>query len=92
MNSKKGKGFNWKDEWNNMPEYNNKEYPNPVIVVTFKFLSLEDYNKFYAVIKKELFKGEKPFDGRQRKNIKTTWYPHKEQSKNYYYTDESDDS
>ena len=80
----------WKDEWIDMPEYNNIEFPPPAITVTFKFLNQEDYNEFYKIIKKHLFPGEKPFDGGQRKNSKTTWYPHKEKASNYIYVNEDE--
>ena len=81
---------NWIDEWRGMPEYNNQDYPEPSVIVTFKFLTQEDYHTFYELIKEKLFNGEKPFDGRQEKNSKTTWYPHKEKAKNYIYTEENE--
>jgi len=78
----------WEDEWKNMPEYDNTDQPAPMIIAVFKFSSEEDFLKFNGLITKSLFAGKKPFDGMQRKNRKTTWYPHKEKFSNYRYIDE----
>ena len=75
----------WEKEWVNMPEYNNVPQPEPFMTVTFKFRSLEDFKKFNTVIKKTLYNGEKVFDGRQRKTIKSAWYPSLEKAKNFIY-------
>jgi len=34
---------------------------------------------------KKLYKGEKPFDGMQRKDMKSTWFPLKEKPNKYTY-------
>lgn len=78
------------DEWVGMPDYNNLDYPEPAVIVTFKFLTQEDYQAFYELIKEKIFNGEKPFDGRQEKNSKTAWYPPKEKASNYVYVSEDE--
>ena len=78
-------GNEWKKEWVGMPEYNNVEAIPPAITATFKFRSVSDFETFNALIKKHLYKGEKPFDGMQRKDVKSTWFPLKEKAKNYRY-------
>ena len=75
----------WEKEWNNMPEYNNQKNGDPAITVTFKFKTEEDYLAFKSLIKKHLYKGEKPFNGMQRKEAKNAWYPHKEKASKYGY-------
>ena len=75
----------WKEEWEGMPEYNNVKQPDPEITVTIKFRNKEDYDEFHALIKKHLYDGKKVFDGMQRKDKKTTWYPLKEKASKYYY-------
>ena len=82
-------GNNWKDEWDGMPEYENHHQQEPEIVATFKFRNEDDFLMFNKLIKKHLFKGQKPFDGMQRKDIKSTWFPLNEKSSKYIYTDES---
>jgi hypothetical protein len=79
----------WKEHWLDMPEYDNVEQKPPMITATFKFKSLEDYEKFVSLITKHVFDGAKPFDGMQRKNIKSTWYPHKDKPSKYLYIDEA---
>ena len=79
----------WKKEWVNMPEYNNQKQKDPFIIATFKFRSQEDFDYFNSVIKSVLYNGEKPFDGMQRKNIKSTWYPLNEKSNKYIYENET---
>jgi hypothetical protein len=80
----------WKKEWKGMPEYDNEDYPAPEVIVTFKFRTREDFEKFNEIIKKSLFNGEKPFDGRQEVNSKTAWYPPKEKSSKYVYGEENE--
>lgn len=75
----------WKEHWLGMPEYNNVEETPPLITATFKFRNEEDFDNFKETIRKHLYNGEKPFDGMQRKDIKSTWYPLKEKAKNYRY-------
>lgn len=79
----------WKKEWKDMPEYNNKEQEPPLITATFKFKSQDDFNVFLKLIKKHLYNNGKPFDGMQRKNIKSAWFPAKEKASNYVYKNES---
>ena len=75
------------EHWVGMPEYNNIKIPEPAIVVTFKFRNQEDYDNFHAVVKKELYDGKKVFDGMQRKDKKTAWYPLNEKASKYKYGD-----
>lgn len=80
----------WQKEWDGMPEYNNVEADKPFIVATFKFKSQEDFELFNEKIKQYLYDGEKPFDGMQRKNVKSTWFPLKEKMSKKIYVDESE--
>lgn len=80
---------NWADEWIGMPEYNNVEEAPPVITATFKFRSDADFEEFLSLIKQHVYSGERPFDGMQRKDVKSTWYPLKEKASKYVYRDES---
>ena len=77
-------------EWQNMPEYENVEEKQPEITAIIKFKTEQDYQVFKEIIKEHLFNGVKPFDGMQLKNLKTTWFPHKEKASKYIYTDESE--
>lgn len=70
----------WQKEWVGMPEYDNKEQEQPVITATFKFRSIEDFEKFKAVVQEHLYNGQKVFDGMQRKDVKSAWYPLKEKA------------
>ena len=76
----------WKDEWVNMPEYNNVNEPDPKITATFKFRNEEDYLHFKNVVAKSLYNSEKVFDGSQKVDAKQAWYPLKKKQSNYYYT------
>lgn len=80
---------NWKKEYIGMPEYNNCKRIEPFITATFKFRNQEDFDLFNSVIKKHLFEGVKPFDGMQRKDVKSTWFPLTEKGSKYLYEDES---
>lgn len=80
-----GKTNSWEEEWQDMPEYNNIKEEPPVITATFKFRTEEDFEEFKTIIKEHLFQGEKPFDGTQREEAKTSWYPHKEKASKYEY-------
>lgn len=80
----------WQKEWVGMPEYNNEERKPPVITATFKFRSEEDFELFNKTIKEHLYNGEKPFDGMQRKDVKSTWFPLTEKANKYTYKDESE--
>jgi len=76
---------NWQDEWVGMPEYNNVWEPEPEITATFKFRTQEDFEQFKDFIQEHLYGGEKPFDGNQRKTVKSTWFPLREKPRGYRY-------
>lgn len=76
---------NWEEEWVGMPEYNNVEQAPAEITATFKFRCREDFELFNKLIKENLYNGEKPFDGMQRKNVKSTWFPLKEKASKFIY-------
>ena len=76
---------NWETEWVGMPEYNNIVEPEPFIVATFKFRNQEDFDEFNAFLKEHLYQGEKPFDGNQRKTVKSTWFPLKVKPRKFRY-------
>jgi hypothetical protein len=80
----------WKDHWVDMPEYDNVEQRPPTITATFKFESLGDYEQFIALITEYVYDGQKPFDGMQRKNTKSTWFPHKDKPSKYLYVNEAE--
>jgi hypothetical protein len=80
----------WQKEWKDMPEYNNKIIDKPFIIATFKFRNQDDFDQFNALIKKYIYDNQKPFDGMQKKNEKSTWYPLNEKNSKYIYTDESE--
>ena len=65
----------WKEHYIGMPEYNYVVQEKPFITATFKFRNQEDFDNFNRLIKQHLYNGEKVFDGMQRKDIKSTWYP-----------------
>ncbi len=88
-NDKNQKQNDWEKEWINMPEYNNVERKPPLIEATFKFRNIEDFELFNKTIKQYLYNGEKPFDGMQRKDKKSTWFPLQEKPNKYIYEDES---
>ena len=75
----------WKKEWKGMPEYNNDNIKAPEITATFKFANKADFDLFHKIIKKELYKGAKVFDGMQTKDKKTAWFPLKEKASKYVY-------
>lgn len=74
----------WKSEWRDMPEYDN-DIIEPEIIVTFKFKNKKDFDIFHEIIKTELYQGNVVFDGMQRKNRKSAWFPAQEKSSNYLY-------
>ena len=76
-----------KKEYVGMPEYDNVKDAPPEVVVTFKFKTKDDFNLFNKIITKTLFDGVKPFDGRQTKTLKSTWFPHKQKASKYKYRD-----
>lgn len=75
----------WQEEWVGMPEYNNIPDTPPLITATFKFRTQEDFEFFKDTLQKILYNGDKVFDGMQRKDKKSTWFPLKEKAKNYRY-------
>ena len=75
----------WQDEWVGMPEYNNVTFPPPFITATFKFRNQEDFEYFNKFLKDNLYDGEKVFDGRQTKTVKSGWFPLYEKASNYRY-------
>lgn len=75
----------WKEHYIDMPEYNNVKQDDPFIVATFKFRCQEDFDHFNKVIKEYLYDGEKVFDGMQRKDKKSAWYPLNEKASKYKY-------
>ena len=75
----------WQDEWVGMPEYNNIQQPKPFIMATFKFRNQEDFERFNKFLKDNLYNGEKVFDGRQTKTVKSGWFPLYEKASKYRY-------
>ena len=75
----------WEEEWNNMPEYNNKKQEPPLITATFKFKTEKDYLKFKDIVQKYAYDNAKVFDGMQKKEAKSAWFPHKEKASKYEY-------
>jgi hypothetical protein len=65
----------WQSEWDGMPEYDNRDLTKSEVVVTLHFASTEDYERFEALLREHLYAGRRPFDGRQRKDAKTAWWP-----------------
>lgn len=76
---------NWEEHWIGMPEYNNVESLPPFITATFKFRNQEDFELFNKLLKEHLYNGEKVFDGMQRKDVKSTWFPLNEKANKYRY-------
>tara|TARA_R110000772_G_scaffold155082_1_gene266123 strand:- start:332 stop:1477 length:1146 start_codon:yes stop_codon:yes gene_type:complete len=72
-------------EWVNMPEYNNVKQEEPYITSTFKFRNEHDYNVFKDLVQEHLYKGEKVFDGMQKLDKKSAWFPHKQKASAYIY-------
>ena len=81
-------GNDWKKDWVGMPEYNNVHKQDAFITATFKFRNEEDFIEFNKKIKEHLYDGERVFDGMQRKDIKSTWYPLTERPSKFFYADE----
>lgn len=73
----------WESEWVGMPEYNNTKQKEPFIIATFKFRNQEDFDFFNKFLRENLYNKEKVFDGMQRKDKKSTWFPLNEKAKNY---------
>lgn len=79
----------WRKEWAGMPEYDNVLQDEPFITATFKFRNQKDFDIFNYLVKKYLYNNEKVFDGMQRKNVKSTWFPLQEKANKYLYINES---
>lgn len=75
----------WKEHYLEMPEYNNIKQEEPFIIATFKFRNQEDFDLFNKLLKEHLYDGEKVFDGMQRKNKKSTWFPLNEKASKYRF-------
>ena len=75
----------WQEHYIGMPEYNNIKEPEPLITATFKFKNEKDFSNFKDLVQKYIYNGVKVFDGMQRKEKKSAWYPHKEKSSKYEY-------
>lgn len=80
---KKDQNKEWREEWEGMPSYNNEKVKEPFITATFKFRNQEDFDFFNNFLKENLYKEKKIFDGMQRKDKKSTWYPLNEKASKY---------
>lgn len=65
----------WKEHYVGMPEYNNSKPIPPEITATFKFRNKEDFDLFMDVVKSKLFNDKRVFDGKQKKNEYSAWFP-----------------
>lgn len=65
----------WQNEWVGMPEYNNNKPTTPEITATFKFRNKQDFDFFMEFVKSNLFDNKRVFDGKQKKNEYSAWYP-----------------
>jgi len=79
----KNQNKEWEEEWRGMPEYNNEKQKDPFITATFKFKNQEDFDYFNKFLRENLYNNVKVFDGMQRKDKKSTWYPLTEKPTNY---------
>tara|TARA_R100001443_G_scaffold102651_1_gene110888 strand:- start:272 stop:1411 length:1140 start_codon:yes stop_codon:yes gene_type:complete len=69
-------GGNWRKEYVNMPTYaNDKNKQKPEITATFKFRNKENYIKFMSIVKDKLYDNKRVFDGNQKINEYSAWYP-----------------
>ena len=75
----------WREHYVGMPEYNNTKEPEPFIVATFKFKNQNDFDEFNKLIKQHLYDGQKVFDGMQRKEAKSAWYPLRDKPSKYRF-------
>ena len=80
-------GYNWENEWKDMPEYKNVKQPEPKITALFKFRNEKDYIEFKELVKLHIYNNEKVFDGMQQIDKKQSWYPLKEKASKYLYVD-----
>lgn len=79
---------NCDDHYIGLPEYNNIKVAEPFIIASFKFRNQEDFDFFNKFLKDNLYKEKKIFDGMQRKDVKSTWFPLNEKASKYRYEDE----
>lgn len=75
----------WKEHWQDMPEYDNVPQKEPEITALFKFKNYEDFELFNELLKKHVYKTSKVFDGMQRKDKKSAWFPLPERASKYLY-------
>jgi hypothetical protein len=75
----------WREEWLEMPEYNNTRQPEPLITALFKFRTEEDFETFKNLVQEHIFDGVRVFDGIQKKQTKSSWYPHHPKPSSYEY-------
>lgn len=78
---------NWEEHYKELPEYNNKKQEEPFIIAKFKFRNQKDFDEFNELLKKQIYKTNKVFDGMQRKTEKQAWYPLKEKASKYLFID-----
>lgn len=88
LNVPYNKPHDWKDEWVGMPEYNNTKPKKQEITATFKFRNKDDYNKFMEVVKSQLYDNKRVFDGNQKKNEYSAWFPLDARPSEYVYIEE----
>ena len=79
------RGDAWRTEWVGMPAYDNIEVAPPAITATFKFRNEEDFQEFNRLIREHIYGGQRVFDGTQRKDVKSTWYPLNVRGSEYQY-------
>jgi hypothetical protein len=66
---------NWRNHYVGMPEYNNFKAEPAEVIATFKFRNKDDFEKFMDVVKTNLYDNKRVFDGKQKKNDYSAWYP-----------------
>jgi hypothetical protein len=74
-----------KEHYVGLPEYDNIKEAPPEITATFKFKTKEDFDVFHQKVKEVLYNGERVFDGMQKKDVKSSWYPLKVKGSKYGY-------
>lgn len=81
----------WQKEWVDMPEYVNNKIIEPEVIATFKFRNQDDFNLFMDVVKTKLYDNKRVFDGKQKKNDYSAWYPLDDRPSDYVYINENDE-
>lgn len=76
-------------EWSGMPEYNNEKEPPPEVEVTIRFKTKKDFELFNQLMKENIYKVPKVFDGMQRKEKKWAWFPLKPKGSSFKYVNEA---